>query len=242
MGITSIGVFGYLSAAYQINSSKFAQIDSQLNLLKTQKDALVIEAEQNRKRIEILNTIRIDQEKRVKEAGNYKVPREQAYAAIKEANDEIQILTNRNQELQEQQLEKDNSGLQLSAEISKTKDIGTFKFVSETTNKPLDVVVIAFICVLICVFDPLAVTLLLAFNIAIKNKEISYKSVETEQDYTNSICVPAPTPTVNSTPDPAQHTTEEQENRIVAEVESTLQISPEPTSRIWFSPEVDNRK
>jgi hypothetical protein len=67
MGITSLGIFGYLSAAYQINSSKFTQIDSQISLIDTQKLTLDKEIEQNLKRIEMLNGIRADQEKRVLE-------------------------------------------------------------------------------------------------------------------------------------------------------------------------------
>ena len=37
MAITSLGIFGYLSAAYQVNSSKFAGIDSQITLIEQQK-------------------------------------------------------------------------------------------------------------------------------------------------------------------------------------------------------------
>jgi hypothetical protein len=170
MGITSLGIFGYLSAAYQINSSKFAQIDSQISLIDTQKLTLDKEIEQNLKRIEMLNGIRADQEKRVQEAGNYKAPREQAYAAIEKANSEIQTLTERNQSLQTEKFKKDEEVLNLNSQIAQTKDIGTFRFVAQFIDKPLDTVVIAFICLLICVFDPLAVSLVLAFNVASNGK------------------------------------------------------------------------
>jgi hypothetical protein len=170
MGITSLGIFGYLSAAYQINSSKFTQIDSQISLIDTQKLTLDKEIEQNLKRIEMLNGIRADQEKRVQEAGNYKAPREQAYAAIEKANAEIQTLTERNQSLQTEKFKKDGEVLNLNSQIAQTKDIGTFRFVAQFINKPLDTVVIAFICLLICVFDPLAVSLVLAFNVASTGK------------------------------------------------------------------------
>ena len=170
MGITSMGIFGYLSAAYQVNSSKFTQIDSQIALIDTQKLTLDKEVEQNLKRIEMLNGIRADQEKRVQEAGNYKTPREQAYAAIEKANKEIQTLTERNQLLQTEKFKKDEEVLTLNSQIAQTKDIGTFRFVAQFINKPLDTVVIAFICLLICVFDPLAVSLVLAFNVASTGK------------------------------------------------------------------------
>ena len=170
MGITSIGIFGYLSAAYQINNSKFSQVESQIKLIDSQKLNLDNEIDRNTKRLETLNQIRITQEQRVQEAGNYKTPREQAYAAIEKANEEINRLTERNQSLQTEKNLKDQEILQLNQQVAETKDIGTFMFVARFVNKPLDVVVIAFICVLICVFDPLAVSLILAFNVASTGK------------------------------------------------------------------------
>jgi len=167
MGITSLGIFGYLSAAYQVNSSKINQIEQNTSLIENQKNTYDIEIQQNIKRIETLNELRVVQEQRVQDAGNYKVPREQAYAAIENANREIQTLTNRNQNLQQQKANKDIEIMELTNQVIEVKDIGTFKFIANTINIPLDKVVILFICVLICVFDPLAVCLILAFNVAV---------------------------------------------------------------------------
>lgn len=176
MVITSIGIFGYLSAAYQVNSSKFGQITSKIELLESQKQILTNELEQNTKRIEILNEIRKTQEQRVQEAGNYKTPREQAYAAIEKANTELQTINSRNQELQEKQFEKDNEISELKQETAKAKDIGTFKFFAEYVNKSLDTVVIWFIISLMLVFDPLAVSLVIAFNTATLNRRKNTKN------------------------------------------------------------------
>lgn len=242
MAVTSAGIFGYLSAAYQINSSKFSQINSQITLIESQKSTLDVEINQNQQRIETLNRIRIDQEKRVQEAGNYKLPREQAYDAIKKADNEIQVLTQRNQEVQQQKSEKDSNILQLSGEINKTKDIGTFNFVAEAINKPLDFVVIVFICILICVFDPLAVTLLLAFNIAVKGREPALNPLKVEQSLIQPISTPplTPVPAVDQIPTGNQTIVKDVNQEILPEAtESLSQISPEPTSRIWFSPEVE---
>lgn len=166
MFVTSLGIFGFLSAAYQVNSSKFSQIDQQTALFEGQKTILTDEYEQNLKRLETLNQIRVAQEQRVQEAGNYKTPREQAYAAIDKANNEIETISQRNQTIQSEKAKKDQEILQLNQQFNEVKDIGTFKFVAETINKPLDKIVIVFICILISVFDPLAVALVLALNIA----------------------------------------------------------------------------
>ena len=171
MAVTSIGIFGYLSAAYQVNSAKFEQIDSNIKLIEGQKQLLIQEIESNNERVKILNEIRKTQEQRVQDAGNYKLPREQAYAAIEKANTELQTLTVRNQELQEEQFKKDSEISELKQETAKAKDIGTFKFVADYINKPVDTIVIWFVFCLMFVFDPLAVSLVIAFNTAILNRE-----------------------------------------------------------------------
>jgi hypothetical protein len=181
MVVTSVGVFGYLSAAYQTNSVKFSQLDQQVSVIESQKSVFDSEIQQNNKRIETLNELRVVQEQRVQDAGNYKVPREQAYAAIEKANQEIQTLSTRNQELQAEKFKKDGELIEITKQTTEIKDIGTFKFVANVINKPLDTVVIAFICVLICVFDPLAVTLILAFNIAL-GKRHTLNDESSEED------------------------------------------------------------
>lgn len=170
MGITSLGVFGFLSAAYQVNSAKYGQVDVQIQSIESQKSALTNELDRNNKRIEMLNGMRANQEQRVIDSGNYKTPREQAYAAIKQTDEEIKELSTKNQEILDQSFKKDEEIIALKQEISKAKDIGTFKFISNVVSKPIDTVVMWFICTLITVFDPLAVALVLSFNIATTGK------------------------------------------------------------------------
>jgi F0F1-type ATP synthase membrane subunit b/b' len=50
-------------------------------------------------------------------------------------------------------------------------DIGSFKFIARAVNMELEDVVKYFILFLVIVFDPLAVTLVLAYNIALLNKQ-----------------------------------------------------------------------
>jgi hypothetical protein len=166
MGITSMGIFGYLSAAYQVNSANFAQIESQISLLEQQKEGFSSEIDQNNSRINTLNESRASQEKRL--TGISSKSAQPIYKDIEKSGEEIQRLNERAVTLQQNKSEKDKEIIALKTEISKSKDIGTFKFVADSINKPLDVVVTAFICVLICVFDPLAVALVLAFNVATK--------------------------------------------------------------------------
>jgi hypothetical protein len=179
MGITSMGVFGYLSAAYQVNSSKFAQIDSQIGLIEQQKKNIDSEVLQINSRIETLNKSRLSQEQRLPNLS--KQAAAPIYADIERSGAEIKSLSERSQILNTQKIEKDSEIIQLNSEISKTKDIGTFKFVANVINQPLDYVVILFICVLIAVFDPLAVSLVLAFNVATSGKILKEPSEALEE-------------------------------------------------------------
>lgn len=166
MGITSMGIFGYLSAAYQVNSSNFAQITSRIALIEQSKESIDKELEQINSRIDTLNQSRMSQEKRL--VGLPSKSAQPIYKDIEKSGEEIQKLNERTISLQQNKAEKDNEIITLKTEISKAKDIGTFKFVADALNRPLDTVVTVFICILICVFDPLAVSLVLAFNVATK--------------------------------------------------------------------------
>jgi hypothetical protein len=184
MAITSLGIFGYLTAAYQVNSSKFAGIDSQITLIEQQKVSLNTEITQINARVGTLNESRESQEERLPSMSRQAAA--PIYADIERSATEIKDLTSRTQSLQTLKFEKDNEILKLKAEISKAKDIGTFKFIAEQANKPLDSIVVWFICILIAVFDPLAVALLLCYNIAstgsiVKDEEVE-KEIEPEKE------------------------------------------------------------
>jgi uncharacterized coiled-coil protein SlyX len=168
MGITSMGVFGYLSAAYQANSSTYAHIASQVALIEEQKQSIDKEIEQNNSRINTLNESRASQEKRLPNLSRTSAA--PIYKDIERSGEEIKALNERIVTLQQTKLDKDNQIVELKQETAKANDIGTFKFIAEAVNLPIDVVVTIFICVLIFVFDPLAVSLVLAFNAMTEKK------------------------------------------------------------------------
>lgn len=185
MAITSMGIYGYLSSGFQVNAGKLETIEKQVSLIEEQKSVIVKEIEQNNKRIEILNEARKSQEERVQAAGNYKAPREQAYAAIEKTNAELEKVNAKNDQLKEEQFKKDNEVLELQKQDHQIHDIGTFKFVAESLGLPLETIVKLFIIVIVCVFDPLAVSLILCYNIAsrgsiLKEEKVIVKEIPQE--------------------------------------------------------------
>jgi hypothetical protein len=187
MTITSMGIYGYLSSGFQVNASKLETIEKQISLIEEQKNSTVSEIEQNSKRIEILNDLRKSQEQRVHDAGNYKAPREQAYAAIEKTNTELQNINTKNEQLRQEQFKKDNEILELQKQNNEVHDIGTFKFVAESLGLPLETIVKLFIIIIVCVFDPLAVSLVLAYNVASRG---SVLKEEKEENSTSEIKEP----------------------------------------------------
>jgi cell division protein YceG involved in septum cleavage len=181
MGITSLGIFGFLTSAYQKSHVKVEMVDLKKQNLQNQKDSFLNEQKTIKERILVLNEVRIKQEQRVMDAGNYKLPREQAYAAIEKSNLEITELQNKNKEyvLKIEQIEKNM--LDLKAEESQSTDIGTLRFVADIFNLKIETIVKWFTLLIVFVFDPLAVCLVLAYNNAVyykKNKTEPKKQEE----------------------------------------------------------------
>lgn len=164
MGITSMGIYGYLSSGYQVNAGKTELIDNKASLIVQQKDNIAKEIEQINQRIATLNEARKSQEARLPSMSRRSAA--PVYEDMARSAEEIKGLTARIQQLQTTVFEKDNELITLNSEGNAVHDIGTFKFVAESVGLPLDTVVKVFIICIVAVFDPLAVALVLAYNIA----------------------------------------------------------------------------
>lgn len=181
MAITSLGIFGFLTSAYQQSHVKVEMLDTQKLALENQKQLTQTEIDNLTKRISTLNEVRLIQEQRVQDAGNYRLPREQAYQAINNANTEINESTNKINELNSKIKTINDEILLLRSEESKSKDIGTLKFVAQLFGVDVSVIVKWFTFIIVLVFDPLAICLVLAYNNAItkKNKK---ETIETKTE------------------------------------------------------------
>ena len=68
-------------------------------------------------------------------------------------------------------ISSNNQSILGNKELIANTDIGSFKFIATAFDLPLDAVVKWFILCIVIVFDPLSVTLVLAYNVALKNEE-----------------------------------------------------------------------
>ena len=99
------------------------------------------------------------------------MPREQAYQAIEKANLELNEIQEKNKDFLLRINEAESNLLELKSEESKSTDIGTLKFVANLFNLNIETIVKWFTIMIVLVFDPLAVSLILAYNNINQKKE-----------------------------------------------------------------------
>lgn len=182
MGITSLGIFGFLTSAYQKSYSEFEMVSTKKEALVSKKDNISSEINSIENRIKTLNDIRITQEQRVQDAGNYKVPREQAYEAINKSNLEIEKLQSKKDSLVKELNNYEIEFIGLKVEENKSKDIGTLKFVSNLFSIPIEDVIKWFTIIIVLVFDPLALSLILAYNNIVSKPKNNTQPIEQNKE------------------------------------------------------------
>lgn len=205
MGITSLGIFGFLSQAFYSTKSNVDAISSQIVLLENKKNTLNSQILANNDRIKVLIDTRKNQEnnltkaldqsttvtttksggffgqdkqetiidKKSVELKNQSINSIQVNISNLEGN--IKDLNHSNDNIAQEINSIDTQIIDLNKQVIKS-DIGTYKFIAQAFNTNIENVVKWFILVIVIVFDPLAVSLLLAYNIVI-NKKIKYEEI-----------------------------------------------------------------
>ena len=196
--ITSIGVFGFLTNAYQKTSDTIStganREDFNIQQQKIIEDKIEIYKNQlndYRNRLNVLTSQRTKQEERLNIAQTA-LNRRMIDAARKDIEKTDIEITDINKKLDStiNLISKENEKLsQLKNEKidinekNKAIDVGPLKFLSKILNKSMDYIVNFLILLLVVVFDPLAIILWLATNeIAIKNKEVKVEPEKSVED------------------------------------------------------------
>ena len=182
MGITSVGIFGYLTAAHQKSALESELAENKIASLSEQKSTELLNIESVNKNIDRYIELRKAQEDRLATSmTNTVIARnpvqlqqiqEQIDSQITGLNEQISAENVKLKSYNDKISQIDEEIFNLKIANANKKDITTFQFVAEEFNTDIRTVVKWFIIVLITVFDPLAVVLLLAFNMSIKEKEV----------------------------------------------------------------------
>jgi hypothetical protein len=165
MLITSAGIFGYLSNAFQAQSLQLQQVDREIAVHQTKIDQNTIQITQLSTQITEFNT----NQSKILDGGkvNSRLIRsiDNRDKQIAKINDKISILQTENAKETEKINEIKIKNLDLE------KEVGGFRFVAEAFGMELKNVVKFFIFLIVIVFDPLAVALIIAFNGLIETKK-----------------------------------------------------------------------
>lgn len=159
MLMTSLGIFGYLTAGYQKDSVPIQQINQKLDTDKQEIDRLIARKKE------------IDQQI-AKLPSNYVKSRQQLMGAF---DAELKTIAPRIDALQTEI--GDYQGKKIDTEAH----IGPIIFVAKVLGRDPDEAVTWFTLLIMSVFDPLAVALTLATNIAIKQRQEA-KVVEDQKE------------------------------------------------------------
>lgn len=168
MGITSMGIFGFLTSAYQTSLIEYSQAETQQEFLVSQKDILEKELASLTMRVDTLNQSRLAQEQRLPSMSRRSAA--PVYEDIRKSGEEITQARTRMNQIFEEIKTLDFQTLEAQKQSGKQKDIGTLKYAAELFNTDINTIVKWFTISIIIVFDPLAIALVLAYNIAANRK------------------------------------------------------------------------
>lgn len=199
MGITSLGIFGFLSDAFQRNFSKYSLNLNKIQSLKSQQNFYISQIDFNKNKlkdlIELQKIYQVSLDDAVKQnvtttktigGGLFSSVRTEKITDIKlvesknkivegsQSNinnlfSQISVVTSSLGNLEKQSLDNAQEIIELESDNTKG-EIGTFKFVADAFGLKIETAVRIFIVLIVIVFDPLAVCLVIAYNSLI-NKE-----------------------------------------------------------------------
>jgi hypothetical protein len=165
MLITSVGIFGYLSNAFQQQNLKLIEIDREIALFDTKIKQNDSEIERYNIQLSNQQTIRNSQEQNISKLVERSESTNRLTQMVKNSDKEIIAISEKINLLSEE----NNKNLQKINEIKNTnieteREVGGFRFVADVFGIDLNDVVKYFIILIVIVFDPLAVALIIAFN------------------------------------------------------------------------------
>jgi len=173
MLITSAGIFGYLSNAFQQQNLSLQKVERDIAVYQMQIDKNDKEIERYTTQLTNQQNIRNSQEANISKVVERNGSTSRLSQMVRNADKEITNISKRIDELTIQNnVALDSINNIKNNNIELEREVGGFRFVADAFGVPLNQVVKFFIFVIVLVFDPLAVALIIAFNgLLMKRKE-----------------------------------------------------------------------
>ena len=182
--ITSAGIYGFLSSAYEVTASKNTVVEKQIVALETKKenytktrDSYAKDKDQISKSTSDLRTAlstgtmtqykdpKTGQILNVANTGNRRAFEKQLENTVKEEEKLITKIDILNDTI----LSLNNQILEAESNSESAAELGPLKYISKILGISMDIIINWFILIIVFVFDPLAISLVIAANLAFKN-------------------------------------------------------------------------
>ena len=177
--ITSMGIYGFLSAAYQETAAKAGNVDSQIVLIETKRDnireqLLVYNEEKssiNGAVASLRNGLSNNKIQYTDTLGNVitttsRATRNALEKQLDQAIDRQTIINAKVDQLNEKLFNYETEIVEVSMSNEVAGELGPLKYLSGLTGIPMDEIINYLLLTIIFVFDPLAIALVIAANFA----------------------------------------------------------------------------
>jgi len=175
--ITSAGIYGFLSSAYQETANKATIVDQQILALETKKKLYQQTQEGIYKEKQSLAGLKESLSKGsttqfTDRKGNLVVRSNNAsIKQIESASNSDEKLSSKLDRVNDSIFSLENKILEVKTNSTVSSELGPLKYLSGLTGQPMDKIINWFLLVIIFVFDPLAIALVIAANFAFTRKE-----------------------------------------------------------------------
>ena len=204
--ITSAGIYGFLTSAYQVTADQLGVVDKQVELVELKKgrfqeqlDGYNVEKQQLAQSISELskglsnNVIQYTDKDGNLITTTSSATRRALEAQLNDAKSQRDIISQKIEVLSDSITSLDLKALDIQQNSEVAGEVGPLKFIAEATGKPMNTIVNWFALFIVFVFDPLAVTLVIAFNTALKvdkGEDDKKKVVQKRELYGESEALP----------------------------------------------------
>jgi hypothetical protein len=209
--ITSAGIYGFLSSAYEITASKNVVVEKQIAALETKKsnyittkDTYIKDKDQITKSTSDLRTAlstgtmtqykdpKTGQILNVANTGNRKAFEKQ----LENTSKEEEKLSSKIDVLNDSIFSLDNQILEAQSNAETSGELGPLKYISKLSEVSMDKIINWFILIIVFVFDPLAISLVIAANFAFnKLKQPTQLAIYDEKPIEPKVEPTSPKPT-----------------------------------------------
>lgn len=217
--ITSAGIYGLLSSGYQTTANKSNVIDQKIVALETKKQSYLQIKDGYLKDKEALsnstselrsalskNTVlqSVDKKGNIitrESKNNRKAFEQQLNSSLKSE----EVLSSKLEVVNDSIFSIESQILEIKANNELANELGPLKYLSNLTGQPMDKVINWFLIIIILVFDPLAISLIVAANFAFAQNAPPKKELEIfipSEPKPEPLPEPKPEPVVESTPQP----------------------------------------